>query len=177
MGAIKISKTETVNADADHIWRILSEEFDSVDNWASSVNHSEMNDGATNTPEGAPPGRVCTVPGFGVTDERMTRYDDAERSFAFSVEAEKIPGFFTNMESAWSVEPIAPGRSRVTTKVSGNANGLMGALVSPMMKRKFQKTIDTVYEDLKVYAETGRPSAAKTKADEKYRRQLAKAKG
>ena len=177
MGAINISKTETVNADADHIWRILSEEFDSVDGWASSVNHSEMNTKATNTPEGAPPGRLCTVPGFGVTDERMTRYDDAERSFAFSVDAEKIPGFFTNMESAWRVEPIGPGRSRVTTKVSGNANGVMGALVRPMMKRKFQKTIDVVYEDLKVYAETGKPSAAKAKADEKYQRQLAKAKG
>ena len=176
MGAIAITKTDIVHADPDHVWRILSEEFDDVDNWASSVNHSEANDQATNTPEGAPAGRLCTVPGFGITDERMTRFNDAERSFAFSVEAEKIPSFFRNMESAWSVEPIGPGRSRVTTKVSGNATGVMGALVSPMMKRKFKNTIDTVYEDLKVYAETGSPSDAKHKADEKYRKQLAKAK-
>lgn len=176
MGAIDITKTDTINADADELWRILSEEFEDVSNWASSVDHSEANHQATNTPEGAPAGRLCTVPGFGITDERMTRFDDTERSFAFAVEAEKIPSFFRNMESAWRVEPIGPGRSRVTTKVSGNATGVMGALVSPMMKRKFRNTIDAVYEDLKVYAETGAPSDAKRKADEKYRRQLAKAK-
>ena len=175
MGAIVITKTDTIDADADHVWRILAEEFDDVDAWASSVDHSEHNARATNTPEGAPAGRLCTVPGFGVTDERMTRFDVEERSFAFSVEAEKIPGFFTDMESAWSVEPVGPGRARVTTRVAGNANGVMGALVRPVMKRKFQRTIDAVYEDLKVYAETGAPSTAKQKANEKYQRQLARA--
>lgn len=176
MGAIDITKTDTINADAAEVWRILSEEFEDVSKWASSVNHSEANQNATDTPEGAPAGRLCAVPGFGITDERMTRFDDTERSFAFSVEAEKIPSFFRNMESAWSVEPIGPGRSRVTTTVSGTATGVMGALVSPVMKRKFKSTIDTVYEDLKVYAETGHPSDAKRDADEKYRKQLAKAK-
>ena len=66
--------------------------------------------------------------------------------------------------------PTGPKTSKVTTKIAGQATGMMGALVSPMMKRKFNGTIDQVYEDLKVYAETGQVSDAKRDAQAKHDR-------
>jgi hypothetical protein len=46
----------------------------------------------------------------------------------------------------------------------------MGALLGPMMKRKFNGTIDQVSEDLRVYAETGQVSDAKRDARAKHER-------
>jgi ribosome-associated toxin RatA of RatAB toxin-antitoxin module len=177
MGTIKVEKTDTINASADKLWHILSDEFTDVGKWASSVDYSEANAAATDVPAGAEVGgRTCEVPGFGFTDERFTRYDEANKTFSFSVEAEKIPGFFKNMESTWKVVPLGPETSRVTTRVAGEATGVMGAMVKPMMTRKFNGTINQVYEDLKVYAETDTISPAKAKAQAKYDKKRAKAK-
>ena len=168
MGAISIDKTDTINASADRIWEILSDGFADIGTWASAVDHSEAHTKAA-APAGATAGgRTCEVPGFGFTDERFTHYDEANKTFSFSVEAEKIPGFFKNMASTWKVVATGPETSRVTTKIAGEATGLMGALVSPMMKRKFSGLLDQGYEDLRVYAETGQVSDAKRKAQAKH---------
>ena len=68
------------------------------------------------------------------------------------------------MESTWKVVPTGPK----TSKMAGEATGLMGALVRPMMKREFSGLLDQGYEDLKVYAETGQVSDAKRKAQAKH---------
>ena len=168
MGAITITKTDTIDASAARIWEILSDEFTDVAGWASSVDHSEAHDKAT-APAGATVGgRTCEVPGFGFTDERFTRYDEANKTFSFSVDAEKIPDFFKNLESTWKVVPTGPNTSEVTTKIAGEATGVMGALVRPMMKRKFSRLLNQGYEDLKVYAETGQVSDAKRKAQAEH---------
>ena len=92
MGAITIDKTDTINASAERVWEILSDEFADVGSWASVVDHSQAHTKAA-APAGATAGgRTCEVPGFGFTDERFTRYDEANKTFSFSVEAEKIPG-------------------------------------------------------------------------------------
>lgn len=168
MENIAITKTDTINTSAERVWEILSDEFTDISSWARNVVNSEANDSAETLAVGG--GRVCEVPGFGFTDERFTRYDEANKTFSFSVEAEKIPGFFKNMESTWKVVPTGPNKSVVSTKIAGNATGVMGALVGPMMKRKFNGTIDQVYEDLKVYAETGQVSDAKRDAQAKHDR-------
>ena len=170
MGAIAIDKTDTINASADRIWTILADEFADVSNWASAVDHSEAHDKAA-APAGATSGgRTCQVPGFGFTDERFTHYDEANKTFSFSIEAEKIPGFFKNMESTWKVVSTGPDTSKVTTKIAGEATGLRGALVSPIMKRKFSNLLDQGYKDLKTYAETGQVSDAKREAQAKQAR-------
>jgi hypothetical protein len=68
----------------------LSDDFTDISSWARNVANSEANDSVETLAVGG--GRVCEVPGFGFTDERFTRYDEANKTFSFSVEAEKIPG-------------------------------------------------------------------------------------
>jgi hypothetical protein len=166
MGNIAITKTDTINTSAERVWEILSGEFTDISSWARNVAHSKARESADTLAVGG--GRVCEVPGFGLTDERFTRYDESNKTFSFSVEAEKIPGFFKNMESTWKVVPTGPNKSVVSTKIAGNATGVMGALVGPMMKRKFNGTLDQIYEDLRVYAETGEVSEAKLDARAKH---------
>ena len=168
MGAITIDKTDTINASSERIWEILSDGFTDIGSWASAVDHSEAHDKAAAPAGASAGGRTCQVPGFGFTDERFTHFDEANKTLSFSVEAEKIPGFFKNMESTWKVVSTGPNTSTVTTKIAGEATGVKGALVRPMMKRKFSGLLDQGYEDLKVYAETGQVSDAKRNAQAKH---------
>jgi hypothetical protein len=161
MGTISIERTESFEASADRLWQILADEFTNVASWASSIDHSKANADAMNHIDGAPAGgRVCEIPGFGVTDERFIRFDAENKSFAYSVKAGKMPGFVRDFQSAWSVEAIGPHQARVTFTVSANTAGILGALMGPMMKKRFAGSAKTIMGDLKIYAETGHPSTA-----------------
>jgi hypothetical protein len=161
---IEVSKTKTINASADQIWSIVGDDFANVGDWARGVDSSDANADPVNF-DGAPVGgRVCQVPGFGDVNETITDYDATERTYAFEATASKIPSFVTNLANQTKVTPLGPDKSRVEVKITADAQGIRGALVKPMMTRKFGAGIDGILEDLSVYAESGQISAGKVKA-------------
>ena len=68
------------------------------------------------------------------------------------------------MRNDWVVETTGPSRARVTTQITAQATGLMGAIAAPMMRMKLRTTQRQILDDLRTYAETGSPSKAKLKA-------------
>jgi len=127
MGKIDITETATVNASADRLWEILSDDFLSVSTWASTVASSEAAPAAVRALAGAATGgRLCEVPGFGQTDERITRQDAATKTISYSVAAKKIPGFTKGMENTWTVRATGDNRSTVTIRLSADTPGVMG---------------------------------------------------
>ena len=144
---IEISKRATIGVDADRLWSILADEFDRVGEWARAVDHSAANPTAV-APEGANVGgRVCQAPGFGAIDATFVSFDPEMRSYAFRASASKIPSFVENITNHTSVRPVGPDRSEVIVKITADANGIRGALVKPMMERKFSAAIDGLIED------------------------------
>lgn len=76
MGTIRVERIESIEASADRLWQILADEFTEVASWASTIDHSKANADAPTRIDGASTGgRVCEIPGFGVTDERFIRFD------------------------------------------------------------------------------------------------------
>ncbi len=164
MGQLNISKTTTIDTSADKLWTILADQFTDVGSWSSSVASSGPNQAANIVLDGAPVGgRICEVPGFGSTDERLTHFDADKKTFTYSLTADKIPRFVTGMRNTWTLTSQPGGKTLVGSQIRGNAGGIMGALMGPMMKMKFKKTIGDVLTDLKIYAESGEASAAKKK--------------
>lgn len=164
---MKITVTSTVElaAPADRAWSILADEFETVSHWASTIPASGHNPLAGPARDGAPTaGRSCTIPGFGVTDERFTHFDVARRTFTYSVKATKMPGFVKGVTNTWTVDHLGSGRSKVTSTATAEVAGLLGRLAAPMMRMQFARTLRPTLADLKVYAETGRVSARKSRA-------------
>lgn len=161
---IEISKTGTIGVSADRAWSILADEFDQVGRWASAVDSSAAHPEAEAPDGAAVGGRVCQAPGFGAIDETFVSFDPDRRSYAFRASASKIPGFVQNITNHTSVRAAGPDRSEVTVTITADTAGLRGAMIAPVMTRKFSSTIDQLLEDLTIYAETGRVSGAKTKA-------------
>ena len=161
---IEISKNAIINVNADRLWSILADDFDKIGEWARGVDSSGPNTDAA-VPEGASVGgRVCEVPGFGAINETFTSFDPVERSYAFKATASKIPSFVRNLTNHTLVKSLGPEQSEVQLRITADAPGLRGALIKPVMTRKFSRAIDRVLEDLKIFSESGKISSEKRKA-------------
>ena len=66
-----------------------------------------------------------------------------------------MPKFITKAENDWTVVPIDNSHSKLVMKANFEGKGIMGFLTKGMMKKKMTKTLETVLEDAKIYAETG----------------------
>ncbi|WP_088314212.1 SRPBCC family protein [Kineosporia sp. R_H_3] len=171
---ISVTSTARVDVPADRLWSVLADEFESISHWASTIPVSGHNDVAAAVVDGAPSvGRSCTIPGFGVTDERFTHFDAARRTFTYSVAATKMPSFVTSVENTWTVRDLGGGRSEATSVATAHVAGLVGALAAPMMRLQLARTLRPTLEDLKVYAETGRVSARKARQTQRARARAA----
>lgn len=161
---IEITKKATINVGADKLWSILADDFDKIGDWARGVDSSAPNTNA-DVPEGANVGgRVCQAPGFGAIDESFTSFDLEQRSYAFRATASKIPSFVRNITNHTSVRTLEAERSEVQFKITADTDGIRGAIVKPMVARKFSRGIDGLIEDLTIFAETGKISSQKTEA-------------
>ena len=167
MGKIDVKRETTIDATVEELWQILSGAFIDVGTWASDVNWSKPNP-QTEVLDGAPTaGRICDVPGFGRTDERIIRFDVESHTIGYNVTAEKIPGFVSNLQNIWNLREAGPEAARVSSNLTADVRGIRGVVMGPMMKSKFGKAVDRSIEDLRVYAETGEVSEHKRRRQEK----------
>ena len=93
-------------------------------------------------------------------NERITEYDVNNRTMAFDV-IEGTPGFVTYMNNHTVVTDLGQGRSQAKLQITMHMKPFMGGLLGGMLKKNLSNLIDSALDDLKVYAETGKPSARK----------------
>ncbi|MDX2360866.1 MAG: SRPBCC family protein [Crocinitomicaceae bacterium] len=158
---VKMSKSVTVNVSADELWQIIGPGFAKAGEWSSAIDHS------TSSGEGQFEGAVCdtrscdlSAKGFSSVDERITEYSDDNRTMAFDV-YQGMPGFVTHMNSRHVITDLGQGRSKDEIQITMQMKPFMGALMGGMLKKNLNSLLDSALEDLKVFAETGKPSAEK----------------
>ena len=160
--SLAISKDFTLDASADRVWDVMTTEFAGVANWAAGIAASTPNPKYTDIDAGVPGGRICEVPGFGTVDEQIVTYEPTGHTLAYTAEADKMPNFVQNLTIRWQLTP-GGNSTNVSIKMSADLNGPIGAIMKPMMRRRFDKQLTQVAGDLKTYVVTGRVSDAKSK--------------
>ena len=158
---VKMSKSVNVNVSADKLWEIIGPGFAKAGEWSSAIDHS------TSSGEGQFEGAVCdtrscdlSAKGFTSVDERITEYDDANQTMAFDV-YQGMPGFVTQMNSRHIITDEGDGKSKDEIQITMQMKPFMGALMGGMLKKNLSRLLDRALLDLKVFAETGKPSAEK----------------
>lgn len=151
----------TINVSAEELWTMVGPGFVEVYKWSSNVDHAEGS--------GAPEfeGAVCSerscdvnVKGFSSIHEQLTKYNAQQMNLAYEVKS-GMPSFVTKASNDWTVVAIDDTHSKLLMKAEFRSKGLMGSLMNGMMEKKMRKTLDTVLNDAKIYAETGQQSEAK----------------
>ncbi len=156
-----VQKEITINVPATELWEMVGPGFVDVYKWSSNVDHAEGFGDAKF--EGA----VCSerackvnVKGFSEIKEELIKYSHQDMNLAYEVK-EGMPGFITKAVNDWTVVPVTEGTSKLVMKAEFRSKGLMGLLMNGMMEKKMIKTLETVLNDAKIYAETGQQSEAK----------------
>ena len=169
----ELEKEIVINVPAEELWEMVGPGFEEVYKWSSNVDHSEGS--GTSLFEGATCSeRACNVnvKGFSKINETLTKYDQNQMVLAYEVN-DGMPGFVTKAANEWTVIPVNDYQSKLVMKAVFGSKGLMGTLMNGMMKKKMSKTLDTVLQDAKIYAETGQISGAKQKRVEQLARKAA----
>ncbi len=153
----------TINVSAEKLWEMVGPGFIEIYKWSSNVDHAEGK--GKSEFEGA----VCTerfcdvnVKGFSKVSEKLIQYDQNQKVLAYQV-IDGMPGFVTKALNQWTVVSLGENKSKLVMKAEFKSKGLMGTLMNGMMRKKMTKTLLTILNDAKVYAETGKPSAIKQK--------------
>ena len=159
----EVQKEIIINVSAAQLWEMVGPGFVDVYKWSSNVDHAE----GKGTPEfdGASCSeRYCdvNVKGFSSISEKVTKYSDKDMTLAYAV-TEGMPGFVTKAVNDWTVVPVGENQSKLVMKGEFGSKGMMGWMMNGMMEKKMNETLDTVLNDAKVYAETGKISIAKEK--------------
>lgn len=158
---LEVTKRFEIAADPDELFRTLTSEFTEVAQWASGIRRSDPNPRYKPVADGVAGGRVCQVDGFGTIDEQLVEYAPGDRRFAYTAEAEKIPSFVSDLQNRWTIA-AGPGRTSVVEmRVTADVSGPLGAVMKPMMRRKFAKTLDSIGDDLHAHIERGTVSDRK----------------
>jgi Polyketide cyclase / dehydrase and lipid transport len=162
-------KTSTkINASADRVWEVIAKDFLNISKWARDVNASYDNFSTHSKPEGAPAaGRFCEVSGFGKVDEHILHYDNKKREITWTASADKMPGFVSKLQNAWTITQIDDSSAQVSSHLSADLTGLLGTIMYPLMKLNFSKLVKGFVVDLSTYAETNTVSSVKKKQLEK----------
>lgn len=164
MITMAIKNSFTINTSADRVWQVIAKEFLDISKWARDVNASYDSFSKTTIPEGAPAaGRFCEVSGFGKVDELIIHFDDKNKELTWTASADKMPGFVTNLQNAWTIKEIDSNKSLVTSQLSADLSGILGTIMYPLMKMNFSKLVKGFIEDFTIYSETGNISETKKK--------------
>jgi len=158
---VKMSRSVEVNVSADDLWQIIGPGFADAGKWSTAVDHSAGHG------EGKFDGASCdtrscdlSAKGFSSVNERITEYDNSNRTLAFEV-FEGMPGFVTNTNNRTVITELGQGRSQAELQITMHMKPFMGWLLGGMLKKNLNNLIDSALDDLKVFAETGKPSGRK----------------
>ena len=158
---VKMSKSLVVNVSANELWQIIGPGFTEAGIWSTAVDHS-VGHGEGKFDGASCDTRSCdlSAKGFSSVNERITEYDANNRTMAFDV-IEGMPGFVTYMNNRTVITDLGQGRSKAELQITMQMKPFMGSLLGGMLKKNLSNLIDSALDDLKVYAETGKPSARK----------------
>ncbi|MDX2173872.1 MAG: SRPBCC family protein [Bacteroidota bacterium] len=162
-----IEKEIIVNKNIENAWKVLGYGFADAHIWASPVNHSAGTgasfNGATCSERG------CEIAGMGKTKEKLIKYSNSEHLLSYTV-PEGMPSMVKYATNTWQLTSLSADKTKLTMVMDITLGGFMGAIMKPMMKMMMGKMGTTLTQDFKYFVETGKPSEAKLKAVQKFKK-------
>ena len=160
---MELTISRQIDAPLENVWHILGPNYTAAGDWASSVYVSGARAGTPKVADAPAAGRVCET-SLGPFTETIEAYDPARHTVSYSATGAKMPGFMKGLRNTWQLTPSGNG-TKASMTLRADIAFPMNFLMGWMMKMQFRKALTETIDDLKAYAETGRPSARKVKVD------------
>jgi hypothetical protein len=156
----QLTKQIMIHAPADDVWAVLAREFAQIGHWATGVLESSAVRSAAK-PDGAKmAGRECAIDGFGTTYEIFAHYDEQGMTMGYTVRGE-LPSPLSSAFNHWTVRAAGANQTLVEVRPEIELASWPGAIMAPVMRLTFGRTMGILLDDLKYYVEQRRPSPRK----------------
>lgn len=160
---MKIQRHITIDAPPEKVWKVLGQDFDQVDQWASSVTHSVSRTGGQKLASAPMAGRTCETE-IGPVKEAILEFDEDQRIVAYSAQAQDFPFFVKDMQNRWALTEAPGRRTEVDMLMSARLLFPFNLVMTLPMKMQIGKLLTFAVEELKHYVETGKPHPRKVQA-------------
>ena len=160
----KSEKEIVINVSAEKLWGIIGTGFADYDEWATIVDHSEGK--GVSKYDGAPfQERVCSFDsgqGPNEVKETLLQYSDNDMHLSYEV-IQGMPETMDNATNEITVVRISKNKSKIIINMTWGVKGPLDEQMSKMMKENMSGLMNTFFNDIKVYVETGKVSDMKQK--------------
>ncbi len=157
---MKITTEIVIDKPVAAVWEVVGTQFGEAYVWASVLDHTEGH--GQKISGQVCESRTCDIQGMGRTLEKLTAFDPEAHALTYEV-MEGFPFFVARGVNRWRLFDVA-GRTRLVSDAEIVTKGVIGALMSPMMKMQMSGMMRRTLEDLKYYVERGVPHPRKQKA-------------
>lgn len=157
---MRITTTILITRPATDVWDLVGRRFAEASVWASSISES-VAVGEAGLPDAPCSAREChvAVPGADRLVEHLVAYDDATMSLTYTLAA-GMDRVARSARSTWTVVPL--GATRSTLRIDAQIDPTpVGRIVAPLLRLYLAAMGRRHADDLRVFAETGAPSARK----------------
>ncbi|WP_299508237.1 SRPBCC family protein [uncultured Roseobacter sp.] len=151
---MQITRSMEVAASAEHLWKILAEDYAKVGQWARAVRSSEPNTAVVPLKGATVGGRVCTA-SIGDVIETIRTFDVENHILAYDAKAKAMPFFVRNLSGRWELHEVG-SVTEVDLSFVADLMPPFDVLMGWAIRRQFNTAIDETLEDLKLLAETGK---------------------
>lgn len=146
-------------------WEVLGNQYTEVYRWASPVHHAE-GDGKTGLNGASCDIRGCTLEGIGDIKEKLTAFDPEKHHLAYDV-FEGLPNLLKNARNDWKLKALGTNKTELNMQAEIIPNGIVGKLLSPMLKFQFGRMTKQLGEEFKYFVETGEAHPRKVQQQKK----------
>ena len=152
---VTLTHTRVYNVSAEAVWAEVAENYGGAREWSSVIESIEFEDTEGHIGDV----RACFIPGLsGATREVITRYDEDNFTYAYTIEA-GMPPFVTSNEAVWSVTPIDANSSEVTVSIVFETTPGVPPQAVAFARSSFYMFAGFGIDDLKYFLENGEPYA------------------
>ena len=152
-----------INKPIEQVWRFIIDEFSNAHHWAYGT--PECRKGT----ESEDFDRLCYTE-TGKLMDTITKIDDENHLLEFSVKG--LPFFVSSVVSSWKLNEISDTQTEIILGPRIEVMPVIGTLMQIPMKIAFKKLYPGLLNDLKIFVETGKPSARKQKEIEQSKKAL-----
>lgn len=154
-----------VNVPADKAWNLMAHEFDKIHAWAAGISYSSGSRNACKTDAA----RVCDT-ALGQFDEKIIRFNEAEKHFAYHATNKDMPFFVKGMVIDNRVNPISATSCRAGYVVDIDIIAPFNIFPGVLLKMRFIRGLQASLEEMKYYLERGKKHPRKIEALEKVQK-------
>ena len=158
---IHIQKELEINQNVEVVWEIMGKQFAQVDKWSTNFKNSKP--GGSPKFDGLAYSERITLTGRGETVQVLDSFDSTTHTLTYHITKGK-PSIAKQASAIWSVNIVDANKSTVVLEFDMTTKGLLGFLMTPLIKKGIGKSALEIAEDLKHYVENGEPHPRKVEA-------------